>query len=236
MLVTPEGFSENVNLVGLTGAHGTGKTTLVNEFVGAVSLGQVALPEGLEIRLVPEQATTIRLQLGDPDLFTKHNSYQLQRDIMLAYIFAPAQVLSLVYRQRKTERVVVLTDRTVVDPISYAKLAFSDEWRERRRLGTVETFAPDMARLYRGVAILPTGAIPLVSGDGLRSEDPQFQAEADAQLRQDYQALGIPLYELTADAAMDARIADLASFIGDCLLTKGPAYPLNNAIAPAPLL
>lgn len=236
MLTTPEGDSEETNLFGITGSHGTGKTTLMREFLVAALRGRAGLPAGVKVYGVAEQATAKRLQLGDPDLFTRHNSYQLQHDIMALQIFAPLTALSQAHRERRLGHSVILTDRTVVDPVSYAKLSFPDNWQEARVAGVLESFIPDMARLYRGVAVLPTGAIPLVSDNGLRSPDQDFQQRADEQLRADYAAVGVPLYELPSDPDINTRVASLGSFISECLAVEADPHPLYGWVAPAPRL
>ena len=233
--VYAEQFGFNFEKIGITVAHGTGKTTLISDYDNALRDGSIELPQNvLAVKTIGEQATRLRELIGDPDLMTAHNAYNVQQHLMAMQVSAEVKALmetvadhkqvgSDIEPARSVGKVILLTDRTNLDQVSYSKVLFKERWEANKNNRVMERSLPMLIRMTKAVAILPVGEIPLEGGDGLREVDEDFQKAIDLQLRSDYAALGIPLTEISGSRSQ--RLEQLVKLIGEVASPDYKPYP-----------
>lgn len=170
--------------VAITGSHGTGKTTLVNEL-------------GLywDIPVIHERAR----QFGDEGFDLNHDAtFETQLLMMLGQLADEDGLFG---------RSALISDRTIVDYLAY--IYHSHHRPNKQVLDSIEASVyhllnPGMRRRYDYVFYLPADSLPLV-GDDLRPQDVRYQLDIDATLRAYYKRYGIDLYEVQSVDLTDRK-------------------------------
>jgi len=185
--------------VALTGAHSTGKSTLLTAFASAVTFEVVTTPE------VPRQV--IEAAGAGEDFLHRGNNTLLRQGLIIASQIE-AESMAMMNSPR-----VLLVDRTVVDHWAY----------------TVELLEPEQSddvdiRLWRGlidrwietydlIVRLPP-EIPLAA-DGVREEDEAFRTSIDETITRHLDEAGVGY--ITVGGTVDERVAELKRLIEELL-------------------
>ena len=148
--------------VAFTGAHGTGKTTLIRRLLPKISfLGRV--------RSCREAPRLIINQIGDNDFFQRSNNTPVRQ--MLIFLE------HLVEERRQGQNTdALIIDRTLVDHLSYTSVLFP-EIETSSEFRVCKNIAFESLGEYDLLFKLPI-EFPVV-GDGIREADPEFQKKID---------------------------------------------------------
>lgn len=162
--------------IALTGAHGTGKTTLSKELiVKLVSLGR--------LRACREAPRLIAESVGDPEFFRRgNNSPERQGMIFLEHV--------LEEQRQGVNCDILITDRTLVDHLAYTATLFPLAERSPE-FGVYKRIAFETLDQYAVIFKVPI-EFPLVD-DGVREADVKFQADIDRKIDELYQEAGFTL-------------------------------------------
>ena len=151
-----------IKKIGVMGAHGTGKTTLVKYLAGEFH-------PHFYVRVIDEVARTCPFPINK-EMSLQSQRWMVARQIALEHLAEVARV--------------VICDRTVLDPVVYAYWkAFSVPIDERsawfKWLAVVEPFVVAWMDTYDEIIwCRPNGDLP--AADGVRDPDPAFQTEIDS--------------------------------------------------------
>jgi predicted ATPase len=178
----------------LTGAHGTGKTTLIKRIVDLLSPHLKIVP----CREVPK---TILGLVGDNFFFRRGRTTPIRQ--MLIFL---QQVIEE-HMQAKSSG-VLLTDRTLVDHLAYTEVLFpelvtSAEFKVLQ--AAVRTWLAEYTAIFR----LPV-EFSLVD-DGVRELDPDFQLQIDHTIDRLYSDFGI--MPTTVTGTLDVRASTISAMI-----------------------
>jgi len=141
--------------IGLCGSQGTGKTTVLNEFIKT----------HLQYKIVKEVARQC------PYPINKETGYISQRWILHEQI--KKELSNYPYDQ--------ISDRTTIDQIAYIERAFRYGNMSYREYQELITIAESWIDTYEYIFFFPI-EFPLVI-DGIRSDDIQFQKEIDGIIK-----------------------------------------------------
>lgn len=153
--------------VAVTGTHGVGKTTLVEE-----------LGKRLGFPVISEAARTVIPSFGYSDT----DDYIRRADKPRKFL-VQSQIL-LQQMNAENGKVGFLSDRAVIDPVAYAAAFGLSEWLVAEMLGKAITHA---LRVYDLVVYLPP-VVPLVD-DGFRNLDEKLRRRVDRYIRRYVAAL-----------------------------------------------
>lgn len=177
--------------IAITGAHGTGKTTLAREL--AVALER----EGLNVLVGPEVPREIASEAADAAMFRRSNS-TLARQLLILY-----RQLEQDLRLADPSRVLIC-DRTMADHWAYTKVLFPNFddlavvtlWEDAvvRRLG-----------YYDAIFYVPTELDPV--DDGTRENAKAFQTDVDTELAEIYARAARPVIRLSGPLSVRLRDA-----------------------------
>jgi len=159
----------------LTGAHGTGKTTLIK------SLMERLAPTSQVIE-TPEAPRLITEEVGDPEFFRRgNNSFDRQCLIL-------ARQLEVEAKAADAGNQIVLCDRTIMDHWAYTRHAFPERClTPEGKLWEAMVFR--WVKTYDQIVYLTPEFAPV--DDGVREADLSFQMEIDRELRRLYANAGV---------------------------------------------
>jgi len=166
----------------LTGAHGVGKTTLLNKLVENQYLSQKVIQS-------PEIPRIICDTVGDKVFFRRGNNTLVKQSTIL---------FGQVVTERKLEATgvdILLSDRTVADHWAYTLYFFEKELRESRLMDVYENFIKSHLITYKKIFYIPIEFPP--KDDGIREGDVLFQKRIDEILCDCYKKLGINTITIT---------------------------------------
>ena len=173
--------------IAFTGAHGTGKTTLVR----ALAVREGALTTGATV--TPEVPRVICELVGDPTFFRRgKNSFAKQLTILLG---------QPVYEATVSAGDIVLCDRAILDHWAYTRILFPEA------VGTPEAVAAEAMvrrhmKSYDALFYVPIEFAP--EDDGTREGDAAFQRDIDGEIRRLLTSFGLR-YE-TVRGAVEERV------------------------------
>lgn len=173
----------------LTGAHGTGKTTLLGKLTDLLRQGGITADQSLEVpRLICES-------VGDPEFFRRgKNSLTKQCMILLGQ----ASQDCLLARSGAT---VHLFDRTLLDHWAYTLHLFRDDREMAYARPVIERLVRSHMSNYDEVFLLRPEFPPI--DDGTREGDVEFQQAIDLVIFEHLTSWAIPFRILSG--APDAR-------------------------------
>ena len=163
--------------IALTGAHGTGKTTL------AANLSQ-RLQSQMSVIVTPEVPRLFIQETGDASFFKRGQNTVERQFLILMRQLEVEHLLSEVGPD------LVICDRTIVDHWAYTRQLFpsrtsapeGDLWQD---------FVFRWARTYDAIIRLPPEFPPV--DDGVRESDLDFQSAIDRRIQELYRTIGIKL-------------------------------------------
>jgi predicted ATPase len=177
--------------VAISGAHGTGKTTLVRA-ISAVDPTVAVVPE------VPRLLLDLLEDSGQ--LRRETNTLPRQLAIIISQMVHEAQLVT-------TGR-ILLTDRSVADHWAYTAFLFGQADPE---MTFVEASVRQWMRTYDRIFYLRPEFAPI--DDGIREKDVTFQLEIDRFLSGFYSDLGISIHELSG--SVEQRRDDFLTTVGE---------------------
>jgi nicotinamide riboside kinase len=183
--------------VTLVGAHGTGKTTLVEAL--AERLGSI----GIQCSLTPEVPRIICESADDATYFRRGNN-SLSKQILLLVgqpIYEVAAAAS--------GASVLLCDRSILDHWAYTKHLFMKELEEEGAVPPLDNLIAKHCHSYDFIFYVPIEFAPL--DDGTREGDEDFQNAIDEEIRE-----LLKLYELTyhtVNGTVPERVAQVMSVL-----------------------
>ena len=167
--------------IAITGSHGTGKTTLINELLKKINSKEDGMKVGItgshgtrkttltkhlagrqRYKLLPE-APRQALQLG----FPINENTPIETEL---WIFGKQLEMELVARDN------YIADKCFIDLLAYAIFIFKGNTGFIKVLTEISKKA---SKNYDYVIYLPSGEFP-IEDDGVRSTDPKFQKDIDS--------------------------------------------------------
>ena len=160
--------------IALTGAHGTGKTTLANELTSKLaSLGR--------LRACREAPRLIADSVGDQEFFRRgNNTPERQGMIFLEHV--------LEEQRQGADCDILVTDRTLVDHLAYTTVLFPTG-EQSREFAVYKRIAFETLAGYAAIFKVPI-EFSLVD-DGVREADVVFQAAIDRKIDELYAEAGL---------------------------------------------
>lgn len=158
-----------MKVVALSGAHGTGKTTLCRKL-------EEKLTDSCKVSLCRAVPRVIIDEVKDRDFFRRGNNTPLRQFLIFIYKLWEE-------REKAVGADILICDRTVVDHLAYAIRLFP-ELMGSREMFAIEALAQNWIRAYDYVFKLPI-EFPL-QDDGVREADIEFQAEINQTIDQLY--------------------------------------------------
>lgn len=198
-LLHPESSTKHHPLTKLTfvGAHGTGKTTLVN----AVNAHLASL--GISCSVTPEVPRIICDSAGDPTFFRRDNNTLLKQALLLAgqpiYEMAAAA----------EGKLFLLCDRAILDHWAYTKCLFRNELKTEGVLASFDNFVVKHCASYDRIFYVPIELSP--QDDGVREGDHEFQAAIDEEILRLLKAYGLTYH--TVSGAVPERVAQVVRML-----------------------
>lgn len=148
--------------IAFTGAHGVGKTTLINEL-------KKRLGDEIKLEVTKEVPRIICEIVNDPEYFRRtNNTLPKQLAILLGQIV-------LEYNTKKSS--LLICDRTIFDHWAYTTYLFKDEI-DNSLSSSIEYFLIQHMKSYDLIFYLPIEF--KVEDDGTRESDESFQANIDS--------------------------------------------------------
>lgn len=147
--------------IAFTGAHGVGKTTLINSI-------KRRLAQEIDIEVTEEVPRIICEIVNDPEYFRRANN-TLPKQLLILL----GQVI-LEYKKRSN---TLICDRTIFDHWAYTTFLFKDEI-DKSLSKSIELFLIEHMRSYDMIFYLPIEFE--VEDDGTRESDRRFQADIDS--------------------------------------------------------
>ena len=181
--------------IALTGAHGTGKTTLINAATKRLGANH-------HIEACSEVPRLLIDEARDNTFFQRGNNTFIRQTIIMAAQFEEESRLS------KNAPDILLCDRTVIDHWAYTETLFSNECREvEGRLWKLLVLR--WLETYDLILKLPI-EFGIVA-NGVREGDIAFQKEIDAQIDRLYREAGTDVK--TISGSVDDRCRKIAEFV-----------------------
>jgi nicotinamide riboside kinase len=181
--------------VAFVGAHGTGKTTLVE------ALGELLDSLGIKSSITPEVPRIICESAGDATYFRRGNN-SLSKQILLL-VGQPIYEVAAAAGGAS----VLLCDRSILDHWAYTRHLFMKELEDEDALPPLNNLIAKHCQSYNFIFYVPIEFAPL--DDGTREGDLDFQMAIDEEIR------GLlKLYELTyhtINGTVPERVAQVMS-------------------------
>lgn len=162
--------------IALTGTHGVGKTSL---------LDQLSSDTALNVRITPEVPRIITSSLSDNEFFRRGNN-TLLKQCMILY--------GQVVMENSEKHTLTICDRTVLDHWAYTRCLFENEFPEY-----LETIFHDLTtahiKTYDQIFYIPIEFE--VEDDGTREGDLKFQREIDSEILRLLKEYSVPYIKIT---------------------------------------
>lgn len=168
-------MSRSTLVVALTGAHGTGKTTLLHALSTKLEEG------GYTVRQLSEAPRDIAAQVADSAFFRRDNN-NLNRQMLIILKHIQAELFGIL-----DDCDIILTDRTIIDHYCYTKYLFPD-WYLNIESQVLDWILQNHIGFYRCIFGLRPEFQPY--DDGIRESDPKFQLALDQLIFETYQTIG----------------------------------------------
>lgn len=151
--------------IALTGAHGTGKTTLSTKLAGLLAVRGT-------VGVCREAPRLIIDDVGDPEFFRRgNNNPSRQGLIFIRHLIEENSLFS------KCD--ITISDRTLVDHLSYTNVLFPEDSQSIENSALTKTVFSSLAS-YDLIVKLPIEFAAL--DDGVRESDIIFQNQIDAEI------------------------------------------------------
>ncbi|WP_131539893.1 ATP/GTP-binding protein [Pedobacter nototheniae] len=150
--------------IALTGAHGTGKSTLAN------FLKNEFTKRSIIASVTPEVPRLICEAVNDKEYFRRGKNSLLKQSLILL-----GQLITEEQNQKGVD--MQICDRTLFDHWAYSLSLFGKEISEGNYTEIYESFISQHCKTYDKVFYLPIEFKPL--DDGVRESDEKFQLEID---------------------------------------------------------
>jgi len=187
--------------IALTGAHGTGKTTLLSRIAtGLASFGK--------IKICREAPRLIIDCVNDQEFFRRGNNTPIRQGLIF--------VEHLLEEQRNSiDCDIIITDRTLVDHLSYTTALFP-EFAKSVEYDIYKRMSLSSLQSYDEIFKLPIEFA--VKDDGVREGSVEFQAQIDAAIDEIYRSGGYAPTIVRGD--IDRRTAVVSERIGNLAKPK----------------
>jgi len=180
----------------LSGAHGTGKTTLINAVYDE-------LQSTRKIEVCREVPRVIGEVVGDKEYFRRGNNSELRQSTIFLY-----QVMEDFFVQSRAE--ILLSDRTMVDHLAYTEILFP-EFAGTSEYSVLSGAVQRWLSTYDHVIKVPIEF--QVEDDGTREADLGFQREIDTKIDELYAGFGIS--PLLVTGTVSDRTSQVLAVIAD---------------------
>ena len=153
--------------IAFVGAHGTGKTTLINALRTRLNKG------GMAVTVTQEVPRKICARVNDLEFFRRDkNTLVRQMLILVAQMTLESEPTSALR----------LTDRTILDHWAYTKLLFSQDLNQNQISEPLSYFIERYcSAAYNKICYIPPEFPPI--DDGTRESSSRFQLEVDDMIR-----------------------------------------------------
>lgn len=178
--------------IALTGAHGTGKTTLTTALHEEIA-------NSFPTSVCREVPRVIIETVGQESFFRRGNNTPLRQCIILLF-----QIMEDYFQSQNSE--IVISDRTMVDHLAYTLCLFPDFEHEPDLIPIQEAIGRWMST-YDSIFKIPI-EFPVLD-DGVREGDIGFQNAIDAKIDELYARLGID--PITISGTVEQRKASVMS-------------------------
>ncbi|HYX72813.1 MAG TPA: ATP-binding protein [Nitrososphaera sp.] len=179
--------------VTFVGAHGTGKTTLVNALAERIN------SLGLKCSVTPEVPRIICETAGDITYFRRDNN-SLSKQILLLVGQPIYEVAAAAGGMA-----VLLCDRAILDHWAYTRYLFMKELEDEQALSPLNNLIAKHCQSYDFIFYVPIEFAPL--DDGTREGDQDFQNAIDAQIRELLKMYGLTYH--TISGTVSERVAQV---------------------------
>lgn len=160
--------------IALSGAHGTGKTTLVKSL-------HDALKEKYRVEVCREVPRVITDSVNDKEFFRRGNNTEMRQSTIFLY-----QVMEDFFVGRKAD--IVLADRTMIDHLAYTEVLFPS-FSKTVEFATISNAVGLWLATYDHIVKVPIEF--QVEDDGTREGDMEFQKEIDDKIDSLYSKFNI---------------------------------------------
>lgn len=194
-MVLKQEFKHKIVFVG---AHGTGKTTLVNRLRSELE------GRNLDCTVTPEVPRIMCEAENDSHFFRRGNN-SLTKQISLLFgqtVYEDAAV-------RKGTQ-IVLCDRSILDHWAYTKFLFAGELARSETINSLSNFIAMHCQSYDRMFYVPIEFAP--EDDGTREDDAKFQQEIDQTIRGELEKLGLAY--ITIAGTIEERANLVLSVLG----------------------
>jgi thymidylate kinase len=170
--------STQTQLVKLTfvGAHGTGKTTLVN------ALAERIESLGIKCSVTPEVPRII-CESADDATYFRRGKNSLSKQILLL-VGQPIYEVAAINGAS-----ILLCDRAILDHWAYTRHLFMKELKEQEALSPLSNLIAKHCQSYDFIFYVPIEFAPL--DDGTREGDQDFQKAIDQEIRELLKTFGL---------------------------------------------
>lgn len=151
------------------GAHGTGKTTLINTLYTQIT------SLGIRCSITPEVPRIVCESAGDPTFFRRGNNTLIKQTLLLM-----GQPIHEVAAATE-EGLILLCDRAILDHWAYTRHLFMKELESEGVLLPLDNFVAKHCGSYDLIFYVPIEFAP--QDDGTREGDRGFQAAIDEEVR-----------------------------------------------------
>jgi nicotinamide riboside kinase len=169
--------------VAFVGAHGTGKTTLVN------ALSEHLRSSGRFCAITPEVPRVICETSGDPTFFRRGNNSLIRQTLLLT-----GQPIYEVAESAGTDS-VLLCDRAILDHWAYTLNLFYQELQLEKIMLPLENFVAKHCSSYDTIFYVPIEFS--AQDDGVRESDPTFQLAIDIEVRRLLDLFGLKYHRIS---------------------------------------
>ncbi len=182
----------------LSGAHGTGKTTLLNAVYDSLKADQ-------KIAICREVPRVIGEVVGDKEYFRRGKNTELRQCAIFLF-----QVMEDVFAaESRSDISLTLTDRTMVDHLAYTEILFP-EFGGTSEYQVISNAVQRWLSTYDKVIKVPIEF--QVEDDGIREADVDFQKAIDEKIDELYVTFGVN--PSTVTGSVSDRTAQVVRIIG----------------------
>lgn len=177
---------------GISGAHGTGKSTLIN---------LITQSSFENVNITPEAPRIIINAVNDEKYFQRGNN-SLSRQLL---IFPQHLIQEMTVKEE-----IIITDRTLIDHLAYTQALHSENEEFNDFKSVLISIVDSHLRTFEKLFFIPIEF--KVKSDGVREDDIKFQKEINDIMLELYSSLGYELIELRGSP--QERLEILKSEIG----------------------
>ncbi|WP_299631760.1 AAA family ATPase [uncultured Roseobacter sp.] len=178
----------------LSGAHGTGKTTLVNALYEE-------LKDSRNVEICREVPRVIGEVVGDREYFRRGNNTELRQALIFLYQVMEDHLVG-------SDKDILISDRTMVDHLAYTDVLFP-EFSGTSEFKVISDAVQRWLATYDYILKVPIEF--KVQDDGTREADLSFQASIDQKIDEFYLKFGVNPVVITG--SVSDRVAQVLRLI-----------------------